>query len=107
MSTSPEKFKTKLCQFYVQGKCTYGDKCTFSDDKSAFDEHGRRLDASKTPLPYKVKLCTYYVQGTCTKGDDCHYSHDKGVFSDTGKPIKSIPGRKTFRGEHTPFFAHS
>ena len=95
----PSKHKTKLCTYFLHGKCTYGEKCTFSHDKSAFDEHGRRLDDNKTPLPYKVKLCTYYVQGTCTKGNDCHYSHDQGVFSESGKPIKAAPIKRTFRGQ--------
>lgn len=43
------KFKTKLCQYYLDDKYFHGGYCNFSHDESAFDEHGRLLGPNKEP----------------------------------------------------------
>jgi hypothetical protein len=55
-------FKTKMCRHFINGRCKYADKCTFSHDQS---ELTVRTDFAKT------KLCK---KNACTD-PACGYAH--------------------------------
>lgn len=60
--------KTRLCKFFVEGKCTRGKKCTFA--------HGEE-DKDSQPQPVYMKLCkTLIATGRC-KNPNCRYAHSK------------------------------
>jgi len=59
--------KTRLCKFYVKGKCKRGQACTFA--------HG---DVEVQPQPdfFRTQLCAGFVRsGMCELGSGCKYAH--------------------------------
>jgi len=59
--------KTRLCKFYVKGKCKRGQACTFA--------HG---DTEVQPQPdfFRTQLCVDFVRsGMCALGSSCKYAH--------------------------------
>merc|ERR1719181_669586 len=60
--------KTRLCKFFLEGKCTRGKKCTFA--------HGEE-DKEEQSQPLCMKLCkTLIATGRC-KNPNCKYAHSK------------------------------
>lgn len=60
--------KTRLCKFFLEGKCTRGKKCTFA--------HGDE-DKEEQSQPLCLKLCkTLIATGRC-KNPNCRYAHGK------------------------------
>eukprot|EP00927_Polykrikos_kofoidii_P056037 TRINITY_DN50217_c0_g1_i1.p1 TRINITY_DN50217_c0_g1~~TRINITY_DN50217_c0_g1_i1.p1 ORF type:complete len:390 (+),score=48.96 TRINITY_DN50217_c0_g1_i1:132-1172(+) len=57
--------KTKLCQFFQEGRCTRGPNCTFA--------HGDD-ELRITPDLRKTRLCQNFLKGAC-KLDDCKFAH--------------------------------
>ncbi|CAF0926683.1 unnamed protein product [Brachionus calyciflorus] len=53
-----EKREKILCQFFLAGRCTKGDKCQFSHQ-----------------APKKYELCKFYANGFCSKLDKCFFMH--------------------------------
>lgn len=51
---------SKMCQYYLQGACNYGNKCRFLHST----EH------------YKPKLCPYFLKGRCKLQRKCPDIHD-------------------------------
>lgn len=101
--------KTRMCNYYLQGTCTFGAECFFAHTA---DELQDRPDLQKTQLcpdfengsctrancnyahcleelkPFptlKQKICMWYRKGTCNNGDACCFAH----------------GRKDLRGSET------
>jgi len=67
--------KTKMCKFFVLGKCTKGTQCPFAHDS---DEIRRLPDLRCT------KLCKMLIQtGQCTN-PSCSYAHSKEELRSTG-----------------------
>mmetsp|Transcript_4391 Transcript_4391/g.10709 ORF Transcript_4391/g.10709 Transcript_4391/m.10709 type:complete len:290 (-) Transcript_4391:44-913(-) len=57
--------KTKLCAYHVQGKCHFGQKCTFA--------HTDR-ELQHLPDLRKTRLCKDFAEGKC-KNPDCAFAH--------------------------------
>jgi hypothetical protein len=53
------------CTFYLEGRCSKGDQCTF---------------AHVGEVKKKADLCKYFLVGACQKGEACVYSHDPSQF---------------------------
>lgn len=49
---------TVICHFFVEGRCTKGDKCTFIHKPER-----------------KLELCKFYQGGYCSKSDKCFFMH--------------------------------
>ncbi|XP_078462340.1 uncharacterized protein LOC144727413 isoform X2 [Lampetra planeri] len=57
----PPKPKPKYaCKFYLEGRCTKGDECTFSHEG---------IPANKR------EICKFYLNSFCSKGSSCLYMH--------------------------------
>lgn len=60
--------KTRMCKFFLEGKCTRGKKCTFA--------HGEEEKHAQCQ-PLCMKLCkTLIATGRC-KNENCKYAHSK------------------------------
>ncbi|CAM9783410.1 unnamed protein product [Lampetra planeri] len=58
----PPKPKPKYaCKFYLEGRCTKGDECTFSHEG---------IPANKR------EICKFYLNSFCSKGSSCLYMHN-------------------------------
>jgi len=92
--------KTKLCRYYLEGKCGYGARCTYAHSldevKSVPDlaktqlcvrfAEGKCNDANCTyahgeaelrdPPNFKKKMCKWFSQGKCHNGANCGFAHD-------------------------------
>lgn len=66
--------KTKLCDFWLKGRCPEGDKCSFAhgDEDLGTDRLPDSIVKQKTKSD---KPCHEFQQGVCTRGDDCRFSH--------------------------------
>lgn len=85
------------CKFFLQGRCTKGETCSFqhlrSDIRQTKDSgvarntqplaalHGERpmFEPTHIALPIRspsTTLCHFFQSGTCTKGVLCTFSHD-------------------------------
>lgn len=65
----------KLCRFYMQGKCTFGDTCMFPHSAPNTNDN---VDGTPQSQPVKlsaVQICRFYQRGQCTKGNKCTFSH--------------------------------
>jgi len=58
-------FKTRMCSFFLDGKCSRGIKCSFAH---AWDEVRQAPDLSKT------KICILWKKGMC-HDINCSYAH--------------------------------
>jgi len=67
--------KTKMCKFYILGKCTKGTQCPFAHESQ---------EIKKLPDLRCTKLCNTWVQtGQCTNRT-CLYAHSKDELRSTG-----------------------
>jgi hypothetical protein len=55
------------CRYWMEGKCSKGDECTFS--------HASRPNRSVEDAKSE-DVCRFHIAGNCLKGDNCMYSHD-------------------------------
>ncbi|KAL4485397.1 hypothetical protein ABPG72_008265 [Tetrahymena utriculariae] len=96
--------KTKICRFFLQGNCQYGDNCKYmhsqnEDNQANQAAHSKedRFGARKTydnarrqqenyehreqdegfKDQEKTRICRYFLQGSCTKGEECKFLHQK------------------------------
>eukprot|EP01053_Blabericola_migrator_P007502 Blabericola_migrator_1__7501@NODE_382_length_9143_cov_306_926399_g305_i0_p5_GENE_NODE_382_length_9143_cov_306_926399_g305_i0NODE_382_length_9143_cov_306_926399_g305_i0_p5_ORF_typecomplete_len314_score38_61zfCCCH_3/PF15663_5/4_2e10zf_CCCH_4/PF18345_1/3_8e09zf_CCCH_4/PF18345_1/3_8e03zf_CCCH_4/PF18345_1/2_3e03zfCCCH/PF00642_24/4_1e06zfCCCH/PF00642_24/0_065zfCCCH_4/PF18044_1/8_5e07zfCCCH_4/PF18044_1/2_5e03Torus/PF16131_5/0_01Torus/PF16131_5/0_94zfCCCH_2/PF14608_6/0_00029zfCCCH_2/PF14608_6/86_NODE_38 len=60
-------FKTRQCRFWLDGRCTRGDECTFAHCGAELREKPNLL---------KTKICAKWRQGHCFKPQaECSYAH--------------------------------
>lgn len=79
-------FKTRLCTFYLKGKCKRGRHCTFA--------HG---DDKVHDLPdfYKTRRClTLLKTGKCPRGADCSYAHSRADMRHSAVPVAEASGSR-------------
>jgi hypothetical protein len=93
-------FKTKMCRHFINGRCKYSEKCTFSHDQS---ELTVRTDFAKTKLCKKVScvdpncgyahsveelrvptasLCPQTIQKGKCSDPACMFSHNTTYFDE-------------------------
>lgn len=85
-----KKAGTEICKFFLDNKCTKGNSCTFSHDKSKphipktecrFFEHGYCKDGFNCPNSHVEKiLCINYLLGFCPEGKSCQKYHLKSLI---------------------------
>ncbi len=69
------------CRFWLQGKCTFGDKCKNSHDTPSAigsDASGSATATATVPIPttqQRAGTCPFFSKGTCMFGDQCRLSH--------------------------------
>ncbi len=69
------------CSFWLQGKCTFGDKCKNSHDTPSAigsDASGSATATVTVPIPatqQRTGTCPYFSKGKCMFGDKCRLSH--------------------------------
>jgi hypothetical protein len=61
-----EGLKTVMCNFFLQGRCTKGDSCSFKHDQSLV-----------TAPEKKYEICKFYLNSFCAKGDKCNFMHSE------------------------------
>ncbi|CAK9008351.1 unnamed protein product [Durusdinium trenchii] len=59
--------RTKICRFWVFGRCALGDDCNFAHSKD---------DLQEQPNLVATELCFQFMsRGTCRRGADCTFAH--------------------------------
>lgn len=75
-----QKFKTKVCIFWLQKNCPYGDRCLFAHGKDQLradqgDSHVPGIDPEVNER-YKTRLCRFFLNNEpCVHGVRCTYAH--------------------------------
>lgn len=110
--------KTRICNFFQQGRCTWGTSCRFAHHE---DELSTAPDLTKTKLcfnffrrrcndancsfahghqelrattgVYKTELCRWYEAGECKAGSSCRYAHGLAELrpSVAANALESLP----------------
>ncbi len=80
-SKSPvnSKLKTKICTFYLKGKCTKGDNCTFIHNEQIAESTKSVKDASKDVGKVVPPLCRYGQNCTHLANGECCFGHYKSL----------------------------
>ncbi|KAI9452126.1 hypothetical protein BJY52DRAFT_1174588 [Lactarius psammicola] len=82
--------RSKLpCNFWLQGKCIFGDKCKNSHDTPSAigpDASGYATAADTVPIPATQQRCPYFSKGACMFGDQCRLSHRLATETQTLPP---------------------
>jgi len=74
--TDPHLQNTEMCKFYMHGRCTRGQACTFA--------HGR-VELRDKPDFYHTRLCAEFVNtGVCSMGSRCRYAHSEHQIRPAG-----------------------
>lgn len=61
--------KTKMCKFFLIGKCSRGKTCNFAHEANDLQPH---------PDLYRTKPCLALLRtGRCREGDACKYAHSR------------------------------
>ncbi|CAE8687951.1 unnamed protein product, partial [Polarella glacialis] len=64
--TRPKLFKTKLCRYFQEQRCTRGEACEYAHDM---------VEVNDTPNLRKTKLCPAFMRGRCNAAADCKFAH--------------------------------
>lgn len=72
--------KTRLCVYFLQGKCGYGSDCMFAHEAA---------EVNSVPDLRKTQLCTKFAQGKCTN-KKCTYAHGEAELKDPPNFKKKI-----------------
>lgn len=107
--------KTRLCVYYLQGKCGLGTECTFAHsssevrtapdlkktqlcakfakgqctDKTCSFAHGE--EELRQPPNFKRRLCKWNAKGMCHNGAKCGFAHDvKELRAHVAEPIEPV-----------------
>merc|ERR1719428_1239611 len=75
--------KTKICDFYLAGKCRYGKSCTFAHSVN---------DLQLQPNLAKTKLCNEFrSERGCPLGNSCPFAHGQTELRSTKDFFKTSP----------------
>lgn len=94
LGTSQIFKRTRMCVFYLNGKCGHGSSCDFA--------HGA-TELQQEPDLHKTRICFRFMKkGVCKAGDDCKYAHGsqelrEEVVSDTSTQASTEPVHSEFQ----------
>jgi len=110
--------KTRLCVYFLEGKCGYGTDCTFAhtpgeirgapdlrktqlcekfmsgkctDEDCSFAHGEEELRDSPN---FKKKLCKWNAKGQCRNGDTCGFAHNPCELRGTPPGFGQVPAPK-------------
>jgi len=63
IATTAALFRTRMCKFFLEDKCTKGDQCNFAHEETTLRE---------LPNLIKTMMCQ---DEFCSKGQDCRFAH--------------------------------
>lgn len=101
--------KTKMCEYFIDGRCRYGASCAFAHEESeiravpdlrktrlchAFSQgrcdskdcnfaHGQE-ELKTTDFCFKKTLCIWHAKGKCANGDKCRFAHGSEELKEHG-----------------------
>jgi hypothetical protein len=73
--------KTKLCSYYLAGRCTFGTQCFYAHNPE---------DVQHAPDLKKTKLCIAWQDGTCSNGANCGFAHGAKELRSTTAVYKTV-----------------
>lgn len=74
--------KTRLCKFYVRGRCSRGEACSFA--------HGKE-QLQPSPDFYRTRMCMELVKkGACLQGSKCRFAHRPDELRPTVAPASNV-----------------
>jgi hypothetical protein len=73
--------KTKLCSYYLAGRCTFGSQCFYAHNPE---------DVHDAPDLKKTKLCIAWPDGKCAKRADCGFAHGAKELRSTVAVYKTV-----------------
>jgi len=77
--------KTRICKFYMDGRCTKGEACTFAHSPA---------ELQPQPIFYKTRYCPELVRlGACSAGSSCSYAHSRDERRRAVIPLKHAGAR--------------
>eukprot|EP00927_Polykrikos_kofoidii_P009068 TRINITY_DN13762_c0_g1_i2.p1 TRINITY_DN13762_c0_g1~~TRINITY_DN13762_c0_g1_i2.p1 ORF type:complete len:779 (+),score=140.05 TRINITY_DN13762_c0_g1_i2:59-2338(+) len=85
MDEGSKSFRTKLCKFWLLGRCDKGHECNWLHD------NGERKSTKRT-------LCKFFELGRCDKGNECTWAHG---HNEIGAPME-VNGGALLRGSGHP-----
>lgn len=75
--------KTQLCSFFREGRCRFGDDCSFAHTPGEIEY---------APDLAKTALCKLWKAGTCTlSGKQCRFAHGIHELREKSRPNKGPP----------------
>lgn len=72
--------KTRLCAYFLEGKCGYGSNCSFAHSAT---------EIKNVPDLRKTQLCTKFAEGKC-HNKNCNYAHGAAELRDPPNFKKKI-----------------
>jgi len=72
--------KTRMCAYFLEGKCGYGTSCTFAHSL---------IEVKNVPNLAKTQLCAKFAEGKCTNVN-CSYAHGEAELRDPPNFKKKI-----------------
>ncbi|CAK9011359.1 unnamed protein product [Durusdinium trenchii] len=81
-----------VCRHFLQGKCTFGEACSFKHEGSApgaMPVQGVQMDDERP-------VCRHFLEGKCTYAEACRFSHDAPGFQPPGSDLghKPVDGQR-------------
>lgn len=74
--------KTKMCKFFMQGKCSKGETCQFAHTCD---------DLQCRPNLHKTRLCMAFQRtGSCREGTSCKYAHGINELRNFAVPTSNL-----------------
>merc|ERR1719335_974550 len=67
--------KTRMCHFYLQNKCRFGESCRFAHTPN---------EIKPPPVLDKTSVCVAWSQGNCPlSSDECKFAHGRSELRRT------------------------
>jgi hypothetical protein len=86
--------QNKICQFYLMGKCKFGNKCKnlHTYDVQMNQEISPISPISQIQPKSTTTTCHFFLDNKCTKGSNCPYFHG---YCDRLEYLKSIENHQS------------
>ena len=67
----------KVCEFFLKGKCRFGDKCHFFHPKDFQNTQMQIQENPQSHVHQKNSVCTFFLKNSCTR-PNCPFFHGYG-----------------------------